>query len=214
MLPEEKVISFFILCNRLKDIVRTGWTRWHVNRERVESVAEHIYSTQMLAIAMKSEFNYDLDIKKVIYMLAIHEMEEILIGDLTPFEITREEKQRLGHEAIEKVLSNLEDKEYIKSVIIEYDGRKTKEAYFAYQIDKLECDLQCKKYDEEGCVKIDIEKDEINVHDEEVLKLLKEGKRWSEMWITHGLNHTNYDDNFRKVLEYAKNNSILELKQD
>ena len=75
----QNVLNFYVLCNRLKDVIRTGWQDWHVKRGRIESVAEHVYSTQMLAIAMYSEFNYDLDILKVIYMLAIHELEETII---------------------------------------------------------------------------------------------------------------------------------------
>ena len=208
MLPEANVINFYVLCNKLKNVIRTGWKDWHVQRDRLESVAEHIYSTQMLAIAMCSEFNYDIDIYKVVYMLAVHELEEILIGDLTQFQISREEKAKIGHEAIKKILSNLTDKEYIESIILEFDERKTKEADFAYHIDKLECDLQCKMYDEEGCVDIDAEKDSANIHDENVMRLLKEGKSWSEMWMTFGQNKYHYDENFLKVSNYAKNNKI------
>ena len=60
------IINFYVLTNKLKNIVRTGWKNWHVNAERVESVAEHIYGTQMLALAIHSEYQYDIDIKKVI----------------------------------------------------------------------------------------------------------------------------------------------------
>ena len=81
----KNVLNFYVLCNKLKDIVRTGWMNWHVERERVESIAEHIYGVQMLALAIYSEFQYDIDIQKVIYMLAIHELEETIIGDLTQF---------------------------------------------------------------------------------------------------------------------------------
>ena len=69
MSKEENVLRYYVLCNKLKDIVRTGWKDWHVKRERIESIAEHIYGTQMLAIAMKSEYQYDIDIEKVILML-------------------------------------------------------------------------------------------------------------------------------------------------
>ena len=134
----KNVIEFYVLCNKLKNVIRTGWKDWHVAKDRIESVAEHIYGTQMLALAIFSEYQYDIDIFKVIYMLAVHELEEIIIGDLTQFQISREEKQKLGHEAIEKVLSSLSSKEYIKKIIFEFDERKTKEANFAYHIDKLE----------------------------------------------------------------------------
>lgn len=57
----------------------------------------------MLAIAMKSEYQYDIDMQKVIFMLAIHELGETVIGDLTQFQISREEKERIEHEAVRKI---------------------------------------------------------------------------------------------------------------
>ena len=74
MEKEEKVINYYVLCNKLKNVIRTGWKDWSVQRERLESIAEHIFGVQMLAIAMKSEYNYDVDISKVILMIAIHEL--------------------------------------------------------------------------------------------------------------------------------------------
>ena len=141
------------MCNKLKNVIRTGWKNWNVERERVESVAEHIFGVQMLAIAMKSEYEYDIDIMKVIFMLAVHELGEIVIGDLTMFEISKEEKAKREKEAVHKILCGLLDGKEIENLFTEFDSHSTKEAMFAYQCDKLECDLQSKLYDEEGCVK-------------------------------------------------------------
>jgi putative hydrolase of HD superfamily len=74
MEKEKRVINYYVLCNKLKNVIRTGWKDWSVQRERLESVAEHVFGVQMLAIAMKSEYNYDVDILKVIMMIAIHEL--------------------------------------------------------------------------------------------------------------------------------------------
>ena len=93
MSKEESVINYYVICKKLKNIIRTGWKDWNVKRDRIESVAEHIYGVQMLAIAMKSQYQYDIDIMKVIFMLAIHELGETLIGDLTMFQISKEEKE-------------------------------------------------------------------------------------------------------------------------
>ena len=71
----KNVLKYYVFCNTLKDVERTGWKDWKVNRERLESIAEHIYGVQMLAIAMKSEYNYDVNIEKVLKMLAVHETE-------------------------------------------------------------------------------------------------------------------------------------------
>ena len=97
MNKEERVLNYYVLCNNLKDVIRTGWKNWNVKRDRLESVAEHVYGVQMLAIAMKSEYSYDIDIMKVILMLAVHELGETVIGDLTQFDISKEEKEIIEH---------------------------------------------------------------------------------------------------------------------
>ena len=269
MTKEERVINYYVLCNKLKTTIRTGWKDWKVNKERLESVAEHIYGTQMLAIAMKSEYEYDIDIYKVIMMLAVHELEEIYIGDLTSFQITKQEKMKIGTEAVKKVLSNLTNKLEIENLILEYEKRETKEAKFAkicdklqcdiqcklyceensldinkkenennlkdervqefiqrgektiadffiendrgetkeekfdYYCDKLECDLQCRLYDLEKTVDVTNQEGNISFNDERVQSLLKQNKSWSEMWMLYGQSKYNYDDNFKKVSDYA-----------
>ena len=83
-------------------------------------------------------------------MLAVHELEETIIGVLTYLDINSDKKKIIGHKAVEEILSELLNGEQIKDLIFEFDERKTKEAKFAYHCDKLECDLQCKLYDEAG----------------------------------------------------------------
>lgn len=211
MSKEQNVLKYYVLCNKLKDVIRTGWKDWHVKRARIESVAEHIYGVQMLAIAMNSEYQYNIDITKVIMMLAVHELEEILIGDLTQFQISKAEKLIIGHEAIEKVLSGLTDKNEIKNLILEFDERKTKEALFAHYCDKLECDLQCKLYDEENCVDIENEK---GINDPKVQEMLETKKSWSELWIKYDQQSIGFDENFMSVSNYAIQNNIKSLTDD
>ena len=209
----ESVIKYYVLCNKLKDVIRTGWKDWKVERDRIESVAEHIFGVQMLAIAMKSQYQYDVDIFRVIMMLAVHELEEIYIGDLTPFQISQEDKKKIGHEAVEKVLTGLLDKEQISSLIFEFDERKTKEANFAYHCDKLECDLQSKLYDEEDCVDLNKQEGNKTMEDERVKVLLSESSSWSTMWLKFGQQVYPYDDNFKAVSNYAINNNIDEERK-
>ncbi len=204
MKKEENIINYYILCNKLKNIIRTGWLNWNVERNRIESIAEHIFGVQMLAIAMKSEYNYDIDIMKVIFMLAIHELGETIIGDLTPFQITSEKKEIIEHEAVHNILSGLIDGEQIEELFLEFDAHKTKEALFAYQCDKLECDIQCKLYDLEGCVKLNNQKDNEALNNELVTKLLESGESWSDMWLSYDQKKYPYDQNFINVSNYVK----------
>ena len=208
MSKEENVIKYYVLCNKLKNVIRTGWMDWKVQRDRIESVAEHIFGVQMLAIAMKSEFEYDIDIMKVIYMLAIHELGETVIGDLTQFQIDKTQKEKIEHEAVHKILSSLIDGKQIEELFLEFDAHETKEAMFAYQCDKLECDIQCKLYDQEGCVDVEHQEGNATANDETVKQLL-EGQSWSDMWIDFGQRKYPYDKNFMSVSQYVKDNEIL-----
>lgn len=208
MSKEENVIKYYVLCNKLKNIIRTGWQDWNVNRNRIESVAEHIFGVQMLAIAMKSEYQYDIDIMKVIYMLAIHELGETIIGDLTQFQVSKEEKEKMEHEAVHNVLSLLLDSEQIEQLFLEFDAHQTPEAMFAYQCDKLECDIQSKLYDQEGCVDLSHQEGNATANDEFVKKILKNGQSWSDMWLEFGQRKYPYDQNFMSVSAYVKNNEI------
>ena len=213
MKKEENVIKYYVLCNKLKNVIRTGWKDWHVRKERLESVAEHIFGVQMLAIAMKSEYEYDVDIMKVIFMLAIHELGETIIGDLTQFEISKEEKEKIEHAAVHKILDSLLDGRIIEELFLEFDSHRTKEAFFAYQCDKLECDLQSKLYDEEDCVDLNKQEGNKTMEDERVKVLLSESSSWSTMWLKFGQQVYPYDDNFKAVSNYAINNNIDEERK-
>ena len=203
MSKEQNVINFYAICNKLKNVIRTGWKDWNVQRDRIESVAEHIYGVQMLAIAMQSEFEYDIDIKKVIFMLAIHELGETVIGDLTQFQITKEEKEKIEHEAVHEILKDLINGEQIEELFLEFDAHKTKEATFAYQCDKLECDLQCKLYDEENCVDLKKQISNNMIKNSRVQKLLQSEDSWSTMWLKFSQDTYPYDENFRSISNYA-----------
>ena len=204
------VVKYYVLCNRLKDLIRSGWKKWNVNRDRLESVAEHVYGVQSLAIAMYSEYNYDIDIYKVILMLAVHELEETVIGDLTVWDTTSEDKTNKGHKAVEKILSDLVRGDEIRNLIFEFDERKTAESIFAYHCDKLECDLQCKLYDEEGCVDMNHQNNNSIMSDDMVKKLIEDGNEtWSNMWLEFDRSKFIDDDNFMEVLNYIKENNIV-----
>ena len=208
MAKEENVIKYYVLCNKLKNVIRTGWTSWNVKRDRLESIAEHVYGVQMLALAMYSEFKYDIDIKKVIYMLAIHEIGETVIGDITQFQMNKEEKEKLEHEAVHEILNSLLNGKEIEDLFLEFDSHKTKEAFFAYECDKLECDLQCKIYDEENTVDLNSQLDNPILKNEIVKKRIDEGDSWSEMWLRFGQQVYPYDNNFKSVSNYALTHKI------
>lgn len=212
----QKVINAYLLMNKLKDVIRTGWKNWNVTRERIESIAEHIYGVQQLALIMYQTYEKyeNIDIFKVIMMLAIHETEEAYIGDLTLFDISREEKAKLGHEKVHEFFSQFMDGQEFENLILEFDERKTEEAKFAYYCDKLECDIQAWKYDGENCVALNNQENNKSFHDKKVQELLNQGLSFGEMWIQFGQERYNYDKPFLEVSNYIKTHKYKSNKSE
>lgn len=204
----ETAMKYYKLCTKLKDTIRTGPVVWNAKRERIESVAEHIYGVQMLALCIYYQFEYKLDIMKVIYMLAVHELEEIEIGDLAFFETTREEKLIKGKKATDYILKDLLGKDEISSLLDEYNERKTEEAKFAYHCDKLECNIQMKLYDQEGCFDLNNQPNNPIINNPSVRKVLDSEKNISNAWIEFDRNKYEDDKNFIEIIEYLKENEI------
>lgn len=206
------VVDYYVLCNKLKNVIRSGWKVWNVKRERLESVAEHVYGVQQLAIAMWSQYRYDLDIFKVLFMLAVHELEETAIGDLTLWDISAEEKLCRGHQAVHMILNDLLEKKQIESLILEFDSKKTLESQFAYYCDKLEFDIQSKLYGEEGCVDLGKQEGNVVFHDSTVQRLLNDGRDWASMCLAFSREKYGYDSHFTEVSNYVEKNQIGKMK--
>lgn len=201
-------VNYYKLCTKLKDTIRTGPIVWNAKRKRIESVAEHIYGVQMLALAIYFQFSYKLDINKVIYMLAIHELEEIEIGDLAFFETTREEKLINGKKATDYILKDFLGKDEISELLDEYNERKTDEAIFAYHCDKLECDIQMKLYDQEECFDLNDQPNNPIINDPNVKKVLNSEKNISNAWIEFDRSKYEDDKNFIAIIDYLKKHEI------
>ena len=204
----ENTIKFYTLCSKLKDTIRKGPLTWNANRSRIESVAEHIYGVQMLAISIYYQFGYKLDLNKVIYMLAIHELEEIEIGDLAFYETTKEDKLEKGKNATDLILKDLVGKEEISKLLDEYNERKTDEAIFAYHCDKLECDVQMKLYDQEGCFDLSNQPNNPIINLPSVKKVLDSESSISNAWIEFDRSKFEDDPVFIEIINWLKDNNI------
>lgn len=215
MKKQKICFGFYLLCTELKDKIRSGWKIWHIERERAESIAEHIYGTCILAIAIDSEFDLKINLEKVVMMLVLHEVEEIEIGDLTPFdEITKEEKRRIGKEAVENILKNLNKRIKYIELIEEFEKMETKESMFAKMCDKLEADIQCKIYTEEKSLDINKKENEKLIKHKSVEKLYQKGaKTIAELFIESDRSMF-ADTVFEKIADFVKENNILELKKE
>ena len=77
-------IRFYLLATKLKYKIRSGWDKnhWNINNERIESIAEHVYGTCVLAISLNSEFGLNMDMEKVNFTeSAIHTDSVVMFTD-------------------------------------------------------------------------------------------------------------------------------------
>lgn len=209
---EEKLrnsMRFYLLATQLKYKIRSGWdkTHWNVSKERIESIAEHVYGTCILALSIDSEFKTNLDINKVIKMLVLHELGEVIIGDITPFDnITPEEKMKKEHEAMIEVIGDLVNQEEFLSLLFEFDEKKTKEAIFAHHCDKLEADIQAKVYQDMGCQhSLDEQEDNVVFKSNKVQQMVKDGAQTAfDIWYEWDKSLYYDDEDFARLLDYVK----------
>lgn len=216
---EEKLknsMRFYMLATQLKYKIRSGWDKshWNVSKDRVESIAEHVYGACILALSIDSEFKTNLDINKVIKMLVLHELGEVIIGDITPFDnITPEEKMKKEHEAMREVIGDLVNQEEFLLLLFEFDEKKTKEAIFAHHCDKLEADIQAKVYQDMGCQHpLNEQEDNVVFKSDKVQQMVKDGAQTAfDIWYEWDKSLYYDDEDFARLLDYLRTIKTQEL---
>ncbi|NCO10919.1 HD domain-containing protein [Candidatus Saccharibacteria bacterium] len=138
-------LDFIEYCEGLKRELRNSW----LSDDRQESVAEHSWRMSMMAIAIAPRTKLNLDMKKVLEMVAIHDVAEIEAGDV-PTVLHMVDKnvalKKIDDEtkAVDNIRLTLGDQlgEYIYDLWHEFEDQKTSEAKFVKILDKFEAIVQ------------------------------------------------------------------------
>lgn len=188
------IIKFYAYTNTLKHKLRQGWLDVGIKSERIESIAEHIYGTLVLALAIDSEFDLGLDMLKVLKMLTLHELEEILMPDYTiRDDIPAEEKNEQGSRVVHKVTEDLINQSEIEKLLEEFNAHESKESIFCYHIDKIEADLQNKMYELNNETDFEKSKEDIMAYMGEKGKaIIEESETANDIWLAIDRHH--YED--------------------
>jgi len=149
-----KLIEFFKRSGQLKKVSRSGWIRVGVTSP--ESVADHTFRTALLCMIFSSLEG--LDELKMLQMALIHDLPEVIVGDLTPSEKVKADKNS-EEDAMKNLLAFLPKKSRNKYIKIwhEYVNGITVEARAVRQLEKLEMALQAKEYEKSGISKESLE---------------------------------------------------------
>lgn len=127
----------------LKQVLRKGWTR-HLPITQVESVADHSYGVALLAWLLCPEA---LDRQRVLELALIHDLAEVVTGDLTPSDgVPAEAKKQQERGALAELLSCFTAQPRALELLEEYHREATAEARFVKAVDKLDMSLQSVAY--------------------------------------------------------------------
>jgi len=83
------ILDFLKDASNLKNIPRQGWID-KLSITHPESVADHSYSMSIMAMIISDLENYDSE--KILKMVLLHDLAESKIGDFTPGQISKDEK--------------------------------------------------------------------------------------------------------------------------
>lgn len=123
----------------LKHLLRAGWVRSDVSAP--ESVAAHSWGMAILAMKLCSD---ELDRSRVIEMCIIHDLPEVVVGDLTPYD-------DVSNKSEEERMAMLELAPNWIELFDEYEAGISAEARFVKYLDKLDMAMMANLYqDEQG----------------------------------------------------------------
>ena len=146
-------VDFFKTIGKSKRLLRTGWVRERVKDP--ESVAEHSFRVGVLAMVLADKFGYRLDKEKLMKMALLHDLGELVTGDIVieRWDIIdverREEKEQAERAGIRKIFGKIDGVDEYLAIYDEMVGRATPEAKVFAQLDKLEMVFQALEYEEE-----------------------------------------------------------------
>lgn len=198
----KSIIEFYVMANNLKNVVRKGWLEVGIPKEKIESVADHIYGTMVLSLAIIEEKKLNLDVAKLFKMIILKELSKAISLDETS--VLEPNSMEATYEKTYKIIESLDNSGNLKDLYEEYENKSCEEAKFAYKVSKLESDLQAKLYEKSGDFKIEKAREDIEHYPDDVKSQLSEIKHASDGWLIFDRGYYEDDEffmNFSKEIE-------------
>lgn len=133
------MLSFLKHAEQLKNTMRQCWT----SEGKQESVAEHTWRLCLMVMLFEKEFPSGVDTNKLMKMCLIHDLAELIDGDIpaTVIDLNKAAKERKNLLILLKPLSEEMQKEFV-DLFDEYEAATTVESKLSKALDKLETLMQ------------------------------------------------------------------------
>lgn len=199
----KNIINFYLLANKLKNVIRTGWKEVNIPDDKIESVADHVYGCLVLSLVISSEKKIDLNMEKVFKMIIIKELKKI--KSMYEASINSSENSD-GRQSIVSITEGLINQDEFLSIYDEFEAQQTKEAKFTLYVTKLESDLQAKIYDLNGNFKLENAIEDVKNYPEELSKeILPQVKNASDGWILFDRRYYKDSETFTELSKDIQN---------
>lgn len=134
-----KQLDFILEADKLKNVIRRNFL---TDDSRRENTAEHTWHSMLMALLLfeYAENKHELDLLRIVKMIAVHDLVEIEAGDTFMFDKeANKEKFNKENQAAKKIFTLLpydQGKEYYE-LWLEFEKEKTPNAVYAAAVDKL-----------------------------------------------------------------------------
>ena len=188
--------KLFWIFDMLGDMERTGPILWQVDRQRLEDIKDHVFDMitidRLLAPYLPMHINHE----RIIELALVHDLEEVITGDITIFEgISIEEKRRVTNIAREYLINTFGNIIPLKKLYSEYDNVSSIESKICHMYDKIQSIITFAKYDAEN---------EIDIDNPKIIRILRElpliiegknaGKKLSEIFYDYHIKSVNFSE--------------------
>lgn len=192
----DKEAKLYVIFDMLGDVVRSGPLQWKVDRFRTEDVKDHVFDLILMTKLIKPHIPSYIDADKMIDYAIVHDLEEVITGDITKFQgVSSEEKDRVNKIAMDYLISEYGDIINLDRILNEYESRNTLEAKILHMLDKVNSSVAFLKYDNEK--KIDMDNPEIIEslrNDPGVVKMKNEGYSLGDLFYVWHLRSVKFTD--------------------
>ncbi|MGQ9859453.1 MAG: HD domain-containing protein [Thermodesulfobacteriota bacterium] len=149
----EALIDFVHEAGLLKRIRRSGW--WVAGIDHPESVAEHTFRAALIGYILASLEGADPF--RAATMCLFHDLPEARTGDLHRvndlYLDSKEAQKRAFLDQVEKLPSSCAQQ--LKTMYLDWEDGGSPEARIARDADLLECLIQAKEYQAQGCSSVE-----------------------------------------------------------
>ena len=132
----QRIIEFILELDKLKAVLRKTKP---LGMDRYENSAEHCWQVCLLALLLAKHARHPVDVIRVIEILLVHDIPEIDSGDHIVYQSPEEGREEAERQAALRIFGLLPNPQasWCMSRWEEYEARESKEAVFAYAVDRL-----------------------------------------------------------------------------